>query len=82
MGTGCADPPRTFLVQKKREISQNNAYFNGFWSFLEAVFVGKKKCAGVPEAFWGWFEVVASGQGACAHSAPFVALKIARNISK
>ena len=45
-------------------------------------FSAKKKCAGVPEAVWGWFEVVSSGHGACAPSAHFFVLKIAQNISK
>ena len=37
--------------------------FGRFWPFLGR-FWPKKKCAAVPEAFWGWFEVVASGHGA------------------
>ena len=58
-------------------------YFDDFGSFLAIFrpFLPKKKCAGVPEAFWGWIEVVASGHGVCTPSAHFFALKIAQNIS-
>ena len=68
----CAPSAHFFALKIAQNISKK-AYFDGFWSFLAILrpFLAEKKVAGAPEAFWGLFEVVASGHGPCAPSAHF-----------